>query len=465
MSINNYFTSQHKETKSTELKVIGNIPHSIQGKFIRNGPAKYTIGSKEVMHWFDGYGMLHGFDIKNGVVTYHSKFIQSSEYISAETKHKNKFITWGTPVDPCESVFSKFKSIFLSPSNTCVNIVNICDRFYTTSDISGANEVNITSLETVAFKEGITGTMAAHPGFASDGSVWNMSSSFGPVCENNIVTINSDFVSQKHHSFNTKKLYYAHSFAISDRYFVSIEQPMYLSFFKLMSSGPTGKSYYKCFDWDKKCTNVLHIYDRVECKMIHIATEESFFYFHIINSFEKDGKLIIDLCAYPDNSIIDDLYIQNMKGKGIGRNNHAKMARIEADIETQSTSVSRTNHIIELPNINPQYTGKQNRYTYGLSADPESRRLGDSLIKIDMLDDSKTIWCDDGVIPSEPFFISSSEGVEDDGYILSICFEEKTGNSFLIVLSAGNMTEIARAYTPSHIPSSLHGCFFPSNIE
>lgn len=42
-------------------------------------------------------------------------------------------------------------------------------------------------------------------------------------------------------------------------------------------------------------------------------TTETFFFMHIINCFELDGQLIIDVCSYKDAKIIDALYVEAIK--------------------------------------------------------------------------------------------------------------------------------------------------------
>lgn len=36
---------------------------------------------------------------------------------------------------------------------------------------------------------------------------------------------------------------------------------------------------------------------------------EAFFYLHIINSYEEDNHLIIDICCYKDATMLDCMYV------------------------------------------------------------------------------------------------------------------------------------------------------------
>jgi beta,beta-carotene 9',10'-dioxygenase len=48
---------------------------------------------------------------------------------------------------------------------------------------------------------------------------------------------------------------------------------------------------------------------------------------------------------------------------------------------------------------------------------------------------------------------------EDDGVLLSVVLDGRTGNSFLLVLDAASLQELARAEVPHQIPFGFHGQF------
>ena len=49
---------------------------------------------------------------------------------------------------------------------------------------------------------------------------------------------------------------------------------------------------------------------------------------------------------------------------------------------------------------------------------------------------------------------------EDEGVLLSVTLDPARGRSFLAVLDAGDLSELARAEVPHHIPFSFHGNYF-----
>ena len=460
----NYYTSQNSETELTKLEVDGSLPKWLHGKLVRNGPALFEAGNTKLCHWFDGYGMLHGFTLADGMAYYQSKFIQSQEYLNSKESGKvEKTITWGTASDPCRSIFRRFFATFSAvSSNTPVNVVKIGTRYFTTNDTATLNEFDIKELDTLStLATTKRGVMAAHPAFTSDGRVWNMISYYGPRVKNELVSFDESAQHTTQHVMTRPKLYYFHSFGNTGRYFVTIEMPMYLSFWKLIVSGAANKSFYECFEWDRAAANTFHIFDRQTGALTTIDSTLQFFYFHTINTYDEDGKLVIDLCGYDNNKIIDDFYLATMTTTGIPEEHKSSLRRITLDLAKSAATMENLNVNFELPNINLGYAGARHRYAYGVQSSNGCRMLSDSIVKYDFEKRQQTIWKEKHLIPGEPIFIAAPNAKrEDDGVLLVVCHDSKKHTACLVVLDAQDLRQIAVTYAPKHIPVSLHGFFY-----
>lgn len=74
---------------------------------------------------------------------------------------------------------------------------------------------------------------------------------------------------------------------------------------------------------------------------------------------------------------------------------------------------------------------------------------------------SATVWKARDSFPSEVVFVANPNGeLEDDGVLLSQVFDSNRNESYLLVLDAKTLNEVARAYTGIRIPVSLHGQFY-----
>ncbi len=59
-------------------------------------------------------------------------------------------------------------------------------------------------------------------------------------------------------------------------------------------------------------------------------------------------------------------------------------------------------------------------------------------------------------------FIPSPTATSEDDGVLMAAVMSASGHSFLLVLDAATMTELARAALPYAIPYRFHGAFIPS---
>jgi carotenoid cleavage dioxygenase-like enzyme len=60
------------------------------------------------------------------------------------------------------------------------------------------------------------------------------------------------------------------------------------------------------------------------------------------------------------------------------------------------------------------------------------------------------------------FVASPSAQNEDEGVLLSVVLDIGKERSFLLVLDAASLNEVARATAPHAIPFHFHGNYFPS---
>ena len=51
---------------------------------------------------------------------------------------------------------------------------------------------------------------------------------------------------------------------------------------------------------------------------------------------------------------------------------------------------------------------------------------------------------------------------EDDDILLTVVLDAEANNSYLLLLDAGDLSEIARARVPQHVPFGFHGAYIRS---
>jgi len=114
---------------------------------------------------------------------------------------------------------------------------------------------------------------------------------------------------------------------------------------------------------------------------------------------------------------------------------------------------------IELPRINYRRCNERPyRYVWGNGTGPSGWL--ERIVKADTAEGSLLSWSQPGCFPGEPVFVARPQAQrEDDGVLLSVVLDADAGRSLLLVLDAADLSELARAQVPHHIPFSFHGQF------
>lgn len=163
------------------------------------------------------------------------------------------------------------------------------------------------------------------------------------------------------------------------------------------------------------------------------------------------------MCVTADASVVEDLYLDRLRdGKPVAPA-HLERFRI-APGTGRLTSERLIEESIDLPRINyGRCNERPYRYVWGVSL-PDG--WFDRIIKVDVVERSTTVWAEGGCYAGEPVFVPAPEAEhEDDGVLLSVVLDGRTGNSFLLVLGAASLQELARAEVSHQIPFGFHGQF------
>jgi len=198
-------------------------------------------------------------------------------------------------------------------------------------------------------------------------------------------------------------------------------------------------------------------------------TSDAFFQFHHVHAYENaaDNTLVIDLITYPNNSMIVDLFLDVIHHHPEQLRDGAlagQVSRFRLPMSSPYSHVTgqKLGPVMELPITNHQFTFKPYTYVYGVGfSDSEaSSFFFDAISKLNIETGETVVWAKDGCFPGEPIFVADPKGTEeDDGVLLSVVLDSTTATSFLLVLKAQTLEEIATASVPHHIPFGFHGAY------
>jgi beta,beta-carotene 9',10'-dioxygenase len=455
------FETLEQERTLEQLPLSGTLPPWLSGSLLRTGPARFEVGENSMRHWFDGLAMLHRFTISAGRVGYGNRYLQSRAYRAAQAEGRIVFSEFAT--DPCRSLFKRVQTLF-SPGqsisdNANVNIARLGERFMAMTETPLPVEFDARTLESADAPpyEAPGQLSTAHPHLDRDGGgMINYAAKLGPSSSYRFFAVDSSTARPRVlASLPVKEPAYMHSFGLTERWIVLAEFPFLVNPLALALSG---RPYIENFRWKPQRGTRFTLIDRRTGECGPKFTTDPCFSFHHVNAFERGEEVVVDLCAYPDAGIIEDLYLEHLRaGKPI---TPAALTRFRLDLPTgEVTQETLCDRDLELPRINyGSCNERPYRYAWGNGAGPGGWL--EEIVKADTHDGGTISWSEANCFAGEPVFVAEpGAGREDAGVLLSVVLDATRQRSFLLVLDATHMNELARAEVPHHIPFSFHGQF------
>ncbi|XP_013142857.1 PREDICTED: carotenoid isomerooxygenase-like [Papilio polytes] len=477
-------------------KTTGHIPSWMQGTLLRNGPGTLKVGSMSFDHVFDGSALLHSFKISEGSATYQCRFVRTDTYKRNQAANRivvTEFATEAVP-DPCHTIFDRF-SAFFKPleklsDNTVVSVYPIGDEIYTFTESPIIHRIDPKTLDTLERKDLIKDLAivnhSAHPHVLPNGDVINIGLSYTSWGMRHVV-IHFPF-STKGNMFENASIVgsmkprwqmhpaYMHSFGITENYFVLIEQPMTISLGTVMRNVLLDKPFASALQWYPDVETHIVLISRKTGEEVRRYRTETLFYFHVINAFENDHSLVLDLCTYKDAKILSGMYVKAMQT--IQSNTdcaewfRARPKRLEMPLEADTMSFVEAKLLADIgcetPRINyDKNNGRLYRYFYAISSDIDHSNPG-AIIKVDTWTGEYKAWFEEDSFASEPVFVPEPNAQEEDAGILlcALLWGSHICRISLLLLDARTMLEVGRVTfdTPSPAPKCIHGWFLADRV-
>jgi carotenoid cleavage dioxygenase-like enzyme len=461
------FEALDQEVMLDDLAVQGELPAWLTGVLLRNGPGQFEIGMRPFRHWFDGLAMLHRFGFANGRVSYANKFLQTPAYKTNLANGKINYFEFAT--DPCRAIFKRVQALF-SPRrlghNANVNIARVADTFLAMTETPLPVAFDAQTLETVGvvdYQDHIGfGTTTAHPHYDPVRQVGvNQFIRYGRKSTYNIYFLDRRLIRRIIGSVPIAEPGYMHSFGMTEHYVILVEFPLLVTPLKLLLSG---KPFIENFAWKPQRGARFFVFRKQDGRLMRTGHSDAFFAFHHINAFEQDSDIFLDMAAYDDASMVQELFLNVLRGADGGAISFPEFRRYHLRAGRDLATYERlSDEPIELPRINyDQANGRAYQYAYGASYRRD--KPGDflnQLVKVDVRKRQDWIWFAEDCYPGEPVFVAAPDATaEGDGVVLSVVLNGRAGTSFLLALDATSFTELARAEVPHPIPFGFHGQYY-----
>jgi carotenoid 9,10(9',10')-cleavage dioxygenase 1 len=473
------FAPVHKEISLGEVRVEGTIPADFSGVYLRNGTNTQFSEISSRMHMFNGAGMLHQVQVKDGVATYSNSYVRTPRFEIERDRGSEVYPEFGDFAGAGKAgmfkiligllkqrlgVVPKLPTLESSSATTAIQYHH--GKLYCLQETGYpfALDVQRSDGRLLLSGEGswddfdgkLDTPFTAHPKIDPDNGDW--------------YTFSTDIMSGRiHYSVLSEGKLKQHTQLLAEKpalaflhdYFLTAQHLVFpdlsLRFDSKNMTSDYRSPFY--FDADHKMRFGVIKRDHSEGDAIQwFTTDIPGHIWHTINGWEQtaaDGTREIVLYApvYPSYPSTVPIHTP------LEPHTRLYVFRLNLDSGEMSEQTCLTEHFYERPSFNTAYMGKQNRYAYLLDEEASGGIMGKGVMKYDLIERCNVKYFDYGDhVGGEALFVPKREPTaEDDGYLVDLLMSEQ--GAYLVIIDAATMTELAKLHLPQRVPYGVHGCW------
>lgn len=461
MFLEGYFAPMGMECDAPDLIIEGELPTDLTGVYFRNGPDPlYPPREGEAYHWFHGDGMLQRFEFGGGRIAWRNRWVQTRKYELERAAGKSLFGVLGNP-------FNLDPSVAEEPYNTAnTHIVYHGDRLLALMEGTNAVEINPDDLATLRdfnYDGAITGPITAHPKIdpVTNEMVFFGSQAGGPGSAD-IGYYIEDAAGALTHNITIPGPFSSmiHDFCVTENYSIFPVFPIVFSMERAMAGEMP-------MAWEPDRGTHFGIIPRHgKPEDVRWFTLDARFMFHMVNAYERDGKIVMDVTAAnatqfapkPDGSMAAE-------SDGLSPN----LRQWVIDPRSDSATVTETlldDMTCEFPRTDDRYSTRSYRHAFAGGNSAGVALTFNSLVHYDMDNGARTLYTGGGkYLFGEPVFAPRDNAShEADGYLIDLAFNEETGLSELMIFDALSIDSgpVAKAMMTVRVPAGFHGSWVPA---
>jgi len=434
-----------------DLPVLGELPAALNGMFVRNGPNPQfpPLGR---YHWFDGDGMLHGVQIRDGKASYRNRYVRTQGF---QQERKAGRALWGGLLEPpSASSQPGFKNV----ANTA--LVWHRDRLLALWEGGEPHTIAVPSLETIGadtYNGKLPSPVTAHPKVdpvTGEMMFFGYSLAQPPYVKYSVVSAQGELLRTVPIDLPVGVM--MHDFAITEHYTIFMDLPLTFRWERLQR----GES---AFAFERDRPSRFGILPRHgDNQTIRWFEAPSCYIFHTLNAYESGDAIELIACRMGSTSVLGASPGSHEGDNPQIKNDLPLLYRWRFNLKTGAVQEQQLDdRPCEFPRVNEQRLGQQTRYGYAAKSAPTAMPKFDGLLKFDLV--SQTAQTHDfgarryggeGVFVPRPGATD-----EDDGWLMTFVHDEGQDASELVVISTQSITDapIARILMPQRVPYGFHG--------
>ena len=450
------FAPVSSEDTWDDLPVEGKIPDDLNGVYLRNGPNP-RFEPQGAYHAFDGDGMIHAAEFRNGKVTYRNRWVRTDAW--NENDAQGEEVHWGIH----QTLKGRTDKVLGDVSNT--DIIGHAGKAVTSWYLSGRPYIlNPLTLETETSADYATGP---GQGMSAHGKVDEITGDLlffdyfdtAPFMTYSVVNKDGKLVHHVPIELPGDRL--PHDMAITENFSILHDLPVYHDEEALKA----GRHKIR---FNAELPARFGVIPRfgAETELQWFEFTPCFLY-HVVNSWEEGDEIVMVACRYMP--ALDE------QGEIDERRTAKRIAHLEMDARlweyrmNVKTGEAREKCLnadlnIEFPTYDSARTGRYTKWGYLVDHDPAT--LHWTGIRKMNTDTGESVgeWSDgpEDAWYSEPWFApADNPKSEDHGYVVSFVWNNATKVQQIQVFDALDIGKgpVARITLPRQVSSGFHACW------
>lgn len=350
------------------LEVTGKIPAELRGTLYRIGAARWDVHGETMGHWFDGDGMIHAITLDAEGASYRCRFVQHTAHVEEDRAGRRLYGSFGT--SPPGSWIRRLwrRKRRRNPANT--HVVAHAGGLFALCEAGRPWKIDPRDLATLG-EETLGGllatplaTFAAHPKRdPASGELWGFGTEPGRVPKFHLYRWPERGAATKVASVALPMPAMIHDFGLTERSAVVVATPVVTARvpFGLMFGQ---SSFGENLRYRPEQGTHVGLIDRGSGAVTWCRTEP-FLGFHVVNAYDEDDTVVVDVCAYESDDLLRVFY-EMMAGPM--RAVHGTMRRLV--VERATGDVRREELLarsFEFPRISDAWAGRRHGRVFGLT--------------------------------------------------------------------------------------------------
>jgi all-trans-8'-apo-beta-carotenal 15,15'-oxygenase len=293
------FPAQFEEFDCPLECVEGQVPEFVRGCYYLNGPARFRVNDLAYKHWLDGDGMVSKLRFDAQGVYFKNRYVLSTKLVNEREAGKPLYRTFGTSFNA--SRLNRINNGLESPVNVSVYLFG--DGLLAFGEQGLPWKLDLETLETVG-QSTFNGRLndaspfAAHPKIdPATGTMFNFGVFFSSQSPRLYLYCLGREGMRYRKSVPLQYPCSVHDFSLSEHYAV-----FYLSSYLLDIKGflEDGLTVMDSLHWEPERGSTLLILGRETGEVVASLPIGNRYCLHLINSFERDGRLSVDLLEFDE---------------------------------------------------------------------------------------------------------------------------------------------------------------------